>query len=147
MREKQKTKGAMMISKQTKNSGASGGNGMQSFSIDYLQDCEVYHEYKKGHVIYCPCCGEEYHLAPETSVIESLDLMKVLKEEKCPFCTPKEGMTKEYLENFMKIKGKFLHYQFEIEGGKFISAYRKPIGWKPISKTELAEALADKEAA
>jgi len=136
-----------VISKQTKNTGASGGNGMQTFSIDYLQDCDVFHEYKKGHVIYCPCCGEEFRCSPDTTILESLDLMQVWKEEKCPHCTPKQGMTKEYLENYSIISRKFINYEFEIGNGKFISAYRKPYGWKPISKTELQEAWADKEAA
>lgn len=135
-----------MISKQTKNSGASGGNGMQSFSVDYLNDCEVYHEYKKGHVIYCPCCGEEFRLGPEASVIESLEVMKTLELSSCPFCPPKEGLTKEYLIENVEMVKKFLHFSFEVEGGKFINAYRKPYGWKSISKAELSEAWKEKKA-
>ena len=136
-----------MISKNNKNSGASGGNGMQSFTVDYLNDCDLYHEYKGGRVSSCAHCGEDYHLAPSHTFHESIKLDLVLKQDGCPFCNNRQGLTKEHLEWFMLNKGLVLQFDFEIGGGVIISTYRKPIGWKPISKTQLSEAWEEFEAA
>jgi hypothetical protein len=136
-----------MISKKSKNTGSSGGNGMQEFTIDYLMYCDLYLEYKKGHVSSCPHCGEEYHLNPDHNYIESLKLSIVMKEDGCPFCNHKGGLTREYLEWFVVNKGKVLQFDFEIEQGKLVSTCRKPYGWKSISKTQLREAWEDKQAA
>jgi len=136
-----------MISKQSKNSGASGGNGMQSFSVDYLIDCDTYHDYKKGHTAHCSHCGEDYHLEPTHTYLESLKLTMTMKKDGCPFCNQREKLTNEHLEWFKENNGKFLRLDFEIHGGKFIQTYRKPFGWKPINKTQLRDAWEDKQAA
>jgi hypothetical protein len=129
-----------MISKKTKGSGASGGNGMQTFNTDYLNECEIYHEYKGGHVATCYHCGEDYYLDPKHNQVECLKLMNTMLEQGCPFCNHKGTLTKEYLEWYLQNRKKFLQLDFEIEKELSISAYHKPCGWKPINKTQLKEA-------
>lgn len=135
-----------MISKKSSNRGASGGNGMQSFKVDYLFECELYHEYKDGHTVSCQC-GEDYYLDPKHKFVEALNLNLVLKEQGCPFCNHKAALTQEYLDWFKINSKKVIQYNFEIEEGKSIQVYRKPYGWKAINKTQLRNAWAEKEAA
>lgn len=136
-----------MFSRNNKNSGASGGNGMQSFTVDYLNDCDLHHEYKGGHVSHCGHCGETYYLDPSHNYKESLKLTLVLGEDGCPFCNNKGGLTKQYLEWFRVNVNKVLQYSFEIAEGVMVNCYRKPYGWKPLNKTQLREAWEDKQAA
>ena len=134
-----------MINKRSSNTGASGGNGMQEFTIEYLMDVELYHEYKGGHTSSCAYCGEVYHLAPGHNMLEALQLDEVLRADGCPFCNRRDGLTSDFLNWFMENKGKVLQFQFEIKGGKLIDTYRKPNGWKPINKTALREALDEQQ--
>jgi hypothetical protein len=137
----------MAISKKSNSNGSAGGNGMQTYSIDYLQDCEVYHEYKGGHVVPCSHCGEDYILDPGHTFHESVKLSIVLEADGCPYCNQKEPLTEKHLEWFMENKNKVLQFEFEIEGSKLVKVYRKPLGWKAITKKQLREAFEDKEAA
>lgn len=135
-----------MISKKSKGTGASGGNGMQSYSIDYLMECDVYYEYKGGHVATCLHCGEDYQLEPKHNQIECLKLIKVMRDQGCPFCNHKGPLTTTYLAWYQEHKKKFLHLDFEIEPGQIVKAYHKPNDWKPITKAQLKDAWDIKEA-
>ena len=135
-----------MINKKSNSSGACGGHGMREFSVDYLKDCELYHEYKSGHSTHCPYCGEEYHLDPSLSFVDALSLNNMLQDDGCPFCNNQGELTSEYLDWFMEYKKKVIQFNFELANGKAILTYRKPLGWKPISKAQLKVALEVKEA-
>lgn len=132
-----------MINKKSNNSGASGGNGMQSFTVDYLIECDLYHEYKGGHVVSC-CCGEEYYLSPSHNFVQALQLTLALKDQGCPFCNHKKPLTQSYLEWFHENNKKVILYNFEV-GEIKLDAYRKPYGWKAVNKTQLRDAWAEKQ--
>src|ERR1017187_6435431 len=95
-----------------KNTGASGGNGMQSFSIGYLAECEINNELKGGHVVPCSHCGEEYHLEPCHLFDESIELVLFLRSNGCPHCNYKKPFNENYLEWFQAHKNKLETFTF-----------------------------------
>jgi len=135
-----------MLSKQTKNTGAAGGHGMQEFSISYLQDCETFLEYKGGHVSSCSHCGETYILSPEHTFLDSLELNEVMKKDGCPLCNQRGGLTKDHLDWFLANRKKVQQFSFEIDKEKFIDAFYKPYTFKALNKTQLKLAWEEKEA-
>jgi len=134
----------MAISKRSNNTGASGGNGMQTFSVPYLQACEIHHEYKGGHVVPCSNCGEEYTLEPQHTFRESVELVLVLKSNGCPYCNNKKPLSAEHLQWFQENKNKVMTLEFPVlrDGEvRLIRVYRKPQNFKAINKTKLKAAL------
>ena len=123
--------------------GYSGNNGMQTYSVTFLMGCDNAHEYSKGHVVPCPHCGEEFQLKPENTFLESLLLGVKLSDEGCPFCNHRKSLTPKHLTWYNENVKKVLILKFEVEGGLELTTFRKPIGWKPLSKTALKIAWED----
>jgi hypothetical protein len=129
----------MAIVAQVRNTGASGGHGMQT--VDAIleakrQECELVDAHK-GHVTGCGTCGENFHLPfPDYTGEEVLALSKWLANGGCPYCGGVVSLGKKFVpsDEVLKNINNLVEHVFVVRGKSF-KALRIPDGYKrPVVK-------------
>ena len=126
-----------MINKQIKNTGTSGGHGMQILDLSDMSFTDIKTEVQKGLHAYCPCCGTTYKLDEDKYTPgDQANLIGRFRKEGCIECSEKHWKS-IYTAGYQNV---FVKVGVEI-GGRTIEAIRVPINFR----TSKLKALADLE--